>query len=449
MTPGGKPAPSFTWPDRLCDPVRSLPDHQRLWVAFSGGLDSTVLLHLVHHCHHRTAPVRAIHINHQLQPNADQTERFCRRECQALDIPLTVERVTVPVPAEGVGGIEEAARHARYQVFEALLAPGDLLLMAHHADDQVETVLFRLLRGSGVRGLGGMPRQRRLGRGRLVRPLLMLDRAELDAWARSVGLSWVDDPSNQDPRFDRNYLRQAVTPELRKRWPGLNRRVLQSASACADSAQLSERLAELQWRDCGDDQGRLRVVSLAALSVPEQKNLVAWWIGRAGYPLPARRDWAQVLGELLTAGEDRQPELAGDGFCVRRYRGYLYLVPDGEIPEPMCLTPVSGQDIRWGSWCLTWCAAASEKNAPPAIRISTRQGGERFRPCPGGSSRPVKKWLQEQGVPPWERARIPLVFAASDRAESLIAIGDLWCSEQYSGSAPAAGWRLVVRRDCD
>ena len=220
MTPGAEPGSGFTWPEALCAPVRELPDHARLLVALSGGLDSTLLLHLAVHCHGHSGAVRAVHINHQLQPNASETESFCRDLCGRLGVPLVVETVTVGSGGNSDGGIEEAARKARYSALEAMVQRRDLVLMAHHGDDQAETVLFRMLRGSGVAGLAGMPFSRALGPATLVRPLLGFERAELERWARSAGLSWVDDPSNIDQRFDRNFLRHTVLPALRERWPG-------------------------------------------------------------------------------------------------------------------------------------------------------------------------------------------------------------------------------------
>lgn len=445
MKAGGNTARESGWPEDLLGPVSSLPDSSRILVALSGGLDSTLLLYVAAACHRN---VCALHINHQLQPNHSQTEQFCRSLCERLAVPLLVERVDVSVSESGSGGLEEAARMARYDVFRRVLGAGDLLLMAHHADDQVETVLFRLLRGTGVTGLAGMPESRRLGQGALFRPWLAVSRDRLEQVARDVGLSWVEDPSNTSLAFDRNYLRHAVLPGLKERWPGLLKRVEHSARACAESDTLSHRLAELQWQMCSDS-GQLRLASIQALSPLEQKNLVRWWIHRQGLKMPALADWDQSLAELVQAGEDRTPEIRGDGFSLRRYRGYLFLVPNVEVPAHSAgLEP--GRTLQWGPWTLRLTpTATTPEAAPPPIRVSTRQGGERLRFEEGGHSRSLKTWLQEQGVPPWERALLPLVYHETPGASELIAVGDLWCSEQYSGSAPAAGWRLIVERDCD
>lgn len=452
MTTGGnKPISDFAWPEALCAPVKSLPAFNRLWIAFSGGLDSTLLLHVAANCFPDSPDLRAVHVNHQLQANSDESEQFCRRTCEALGVELLVRRVDVPegeTPGAS-GGIEEAARHARYSVFEQILEAGDLLLMAHHADDQAETVLFRLLRGTGVRGLAGMPRERALGSGRLVRPLLDFDRALLSSWASEAGLEWVEDPSNADERFDRNFLRQRILPALKDRWPGLNARLRHTASACSEQVTLTDRLAEIQWRDCAADGRHLSTECLEKLPLAEQKNLLRWWIRTSGYNLPSIRDWEQVIAELIHAREDGQPELLGSGFAIRRFRDQLYLVPDRPEPGGLSAELVPGEPLCWAGWRIRLLPAPGQKQRHPAIRVSTRQGGERFHPVPEGPGKLVKKWLQEQGIPPWERPLIPLVFRRDDEGETLIGIGDLWCSGQYSGGAPAAGWRLIVERDFD
>lgn len=451
MTPGVKPGVGDTWPDTLCAPVRLLPDHSRLWVALSGGLDSVLLLHVVAHCYRGRTPIGAIHVNHQLQANAHETETFCQHLCEQLGVPLTTRRVSVEhgKAADQVGGIEEAAREARYQVFEQELEAGDLLLMAHHADDQAETVLFRLLRGSGVAGLAGMPVSRALGAGALHRPWLALERAELMAVAGQAGLSWVEDPSNADQAFDRNYLRHAVLPGLKARWPDLTKRLRHSASACADSALLNTQLAGHHLAQVTDNAQRLWVDRLQALTSLEQVNLVRWWIRSQGFEAPALADWPQALTELCGAGPDREPELRGEGFSLRRFRGRLYLVAERPEPPGDSVTVSVGRPVCWGNWRIELESGANPDQGVPPIRVSTRRGGERLRPHPEGPSKTLKNWLQEQAVPPWERARLPLVFAGSGNLEELVAVGDLWCSERYSGSAPAAGWRLIVRREFD
>ncbi|WP_417532264.1 tRNA lysidine(34) synthetase TilS [Marinobacter lipolyticus] len=453
MTRGGKAAPKFSWPADLCSSVRHLPDTSCVWVALSGGLDSVLLLHVVSSCLGNDRTIAAIHVNHQLQANAGETEQFCRKLCESLGVPLTVERVTVPTKVTGestTGGIEEAARNARYDIFERALKPGHILLMAHHGDDQAETVLFRLLRGSGVAGLAGMPASRALGKGELHRPFLAFSRQQIRDWAQLAGLEWVEDPSNTDQKYDRNFLRHSVMPLLKSRWPSLIKRLWRSAEACRDQEELAASLARIHYASVGGGEGgRLRIAQMLSLSLAEQKNLLHWWITGSGYRYPAVADWQQVLDDLLRSAADREPEFRGEGFSLRRFRGGLYLVPaqPGALPVPQSLKP--GHPVQVGPWRFTLSATVNSGDAPPPIRISTRQGGERIRTRPGGPSKPLKKWLQEQQVPPWERARIPLLFEGREGGGELVAVGDLWLSGKYCGEAPAAGWRIVVEREFD
>jgi len=460
MTAGASPS-APVWPSPLRELARQLPPHDRLCIAFSGGLDSSLLLHLFAAITPASTALSALHINHQLQPNAAEVAAFCRDVCARLSVPLHVVPVTVPVKAEGVGGLEQAARTARYGVFEQQLRVGELLLLAHHGDDQLETVLFRLFRGTGVAGLAGMPFTRALGAGALARPLLEFSRAQLEAWAENAELPWIEDPSNCDQRFDRNYLRNRVIPPLKIRWPSFIRRVKASARGCADSHALNQKLAQLQWHACDGVYQHSRPHSLdqrafAELSPPEQGNLLRWWCQSCGLPAPVSADWQRTLAGLMDAAADREPELLGQGYSVRRFQHRLHLVaaqhalPEGSQP----LLPQ--QTLRWGEWTLALVWQGEDPNqgddrqaGPPLIRVSTRQGGERIRFYPDGPAKIVKKWLQEQAVPPWERARLPLVFAGCGDAEELIAVGSLWCAEKYSAGPPSSGWRLTVRRDCD
>ncbi|WP_372926654.1 tRNA lysidine(34) synthetase TilS [Marinobacter sp.] len=453
MTRAGKPGFGSDWPEALCAPVRNLPSHSRLRVALSGGMDSVLLLHVAAALYAGTGRLRAVHVNHQLQPNAGQTEVFCQQLCHRLGVPLDIRRVVVAAGENGGqsagGGIEEAARNARYRVFQEVLAQDELLLVAHHGDDQAETVLFRLLRGTGVAGLGGMPGSRPLGRGFLYRPMLDFSRDELQARAIENGIDWVDDPSNTDERFDRNFLRLSVMPLLKARWPSLLSRVRHSADSCRESDELAGKLAELRWQECADDRGTLNVDALVKLSVAEQKNLLRWWIRHQDQEPPAMADWPQVLNDLLNSPQDREPEMRGPGFVVRRYRGRLYVVPD-RLPLPAGKSAlVPGQELVWGEWRLRLVAADNRKTPAPEIRISTRAGGERLRPDPNGPSKTLKNWLQEKNVPPWERARLPLLLEVENGDKEMVGVGDLWLSGKYCGEAPVSGWRIIVERECN
>lgn len=453
MTRAGNSGTGSDWPEALCAPVRNLPPHSRLRIALSGGMDSVLLLHVAARLYADTGQLSALHVNHQLQANADHTEQFCQKLCGELGVPLDVRRVVINGrendDSGSSGGVEEAARKARYDVFEEVLTSGELLLMAHHGDDQAETVLFRLLRGTGVAGLGGMPRSRPLGNGALYRPLLAFGRSELEAWATEKGIDWVEDPSNTDERFDRNFLRQSIMPLLKARWPSLVNRVAHSARSCREGDELAGKLAEIRFQQCATEQGALNVDALGQLVPAEQKNLVRWWILRNRYAPPSIADWPQVIGDLINAPADREPELRGNGYAVRRYQGSLYLVGERSAPPLVRLTLVPGQERVWGEWRLRLVAVANPETPVPDIRISTRAGGERIRPVPDGPSKSLKNWLQEKNIPPWERARLPLLLEVKGGNEEVVGAGDLWLSGKYCGAAPTSGWRIVVKRECN
>lgn len=431
MTPGGNHRRERLFPELLA-PLQALRVSGRVRVALSGGLDSMVLLHLAHQVFgHRPEGLCAIHVNHQLQPAAAAFEEVCRRACEGLGVVLEVVPVRV---RDGEGSIETAARDARYQVFGERTGRGDTLLMAHHADDQMETLLFRFLRGSGVRGLAGMPAERQLGRGRLVRPLLQVSREHLHRQAVAAGIPWADDPSNAGTDHDRNFLRHRILSPLKQRWPGLDRRLAATARACDEAAELSQMLARVQFQELCDGPNRIRLTGLSALPRSASRNLLQWWLGEA----LARTLSDQELDDLLTAAEDARPEVRAGEFALRRFRGHIYRVAMSEPPLADDQPLVPGRAIRDG--CFTVRLESDEPAGPAgAFHLSHRRGGERLRERPQGPARPLKKWLQEQGVPPWERDRLPLVF----RGGELVAVADLWCR-----SAPGtAGWRLDIQRE--
>jgi tRNA(Ile)-lysidine synthase len=366
MTRAGKTGPDSAWPEALLASVRDLPAHSGVYVALSGGLDSVVLLHTLAQRFRNSDSLVAVHINHQLQPNASETESFCRHLCESLKVPFQLIPVDVPVAPSGngagSGGLEEAAREARYQAFESCLGENDLLLMAHHADDQVETVLFRLVRGTGVAGLSGMPASRALGRGALYRPFLNFSRQQLEAWANERAIEWIEDPSNQDQRFDRNYLRRTIIPALKERWPSLNHRLASTARACHEGDELAESLGKVHFSQCGTAEGGLDLSLLAELALAEQKNLIRWWVRRKHWSPPSPKDWEGLMSDFINAGNDRQPEYCGDGYVIRRYQNTLYLVSGQAYPGDEDIQVLPGQETLWGNWRLRLQAA----NAPSA-----------------------------------------------------------------------------------
>ena len=432
-------------PEKLLHTLRGLPAAQRYWVAYSGGLDSSALLHSVAQCRAAlSGDLRAVHVNHHIYPQSDDWQSHCRQTCAALNIPLECRDISVS-PAKGES-LEAEARARRYAVYRELLHKGDLLLLAQHQDDQLETFLLQALRGAGLRGLAGMPRVAACGEGRLARPLLGFSRAALLGWARTQSINWIDDPSNLDTQFGRNYLRHEILPRLKARWPAVAETVSRSARHCAEASELLADQAAEDWRQCADAGCRsLSVAGLQELGAPRMKNVVRYWLQRRQLPSPPARKLEQILAEVLAAGADRNPHLAWAGAELRRYRQRLYVTaPLPAIPaSELRLRPGMELELGAGLGILTLQTAAGEGLRPagcPAegFVIRFRAGGEICRPAGRAHRRPLKKWLQEFGVLPWMRERLPLVYAGSE----LAAVAGLFVCAPFAAGKHEPGLRI-------
>ncbi|HUP92086.1 MAG TPA: tRNA lysidine(34) synthetase TilS [Solimonas sp.] len=402
----------------------------RLWVALSGGLDSTVLLHSLAQI--RPPNLRAVHVNHGLQASAADWARHCRRLCRKLGVPLRV--LTVQVLNDHPEGPEAAAREARYEALSSVMGEGDLVATAHHRDDQAETVLLRLLRGSGPAGLAGMRALRPLGPGQLWRPLLDLPRETLRRYAEAEGLEWIEDPHNLEPRYTRSFLRQQVWPLLEQRWPQAGASIARAAQHLAETADLLAALAaqDLAAQDVAD--GSLSIAGLMQWPAPRRRNLLRHWIVQRGFAAPAAAALERLQAEVLEAKADARPLLNLGDAEVRRYRDRLFLM------APLPPAPAGDLELAWTrSRALELppgCGRLSAPRAPPQpLTIRFACGGERLKPACGGPTRTLKNLFQERGVPPWVRERTPLVYAGGE----LAAVGD------YFFSVPFAGWAWPLR----
>jgi len=525
---------------------RQFPHQRGLVVGFSGGLDSTVLLEAcVQTRQHWSAwfvdGLRAIHVHHGLSGNADDWLGHCQQYCEQRQVPLEAVRVrlhaglgvavtgavsgavrdamAIDVSSQAVseaGNIEKRARDARYQAFRQHVQASDMLLLAHHQDDQAETVLLRLLRGSGERGLAGMPDTRMLvGQVPLHRPWLTTPRLELEVYAAERQLTWVDDESNVDERFDRNFLRQRLLPLIAQRWPGWRDTVTRSAR---HSAQASALLAEQtdvylqRWLEqAGDDQAwfsRLPCEPLLALSTRWQQRVVRAWlhdqVGQWPDEDTTQRCWRLFAGECVT-GDDSQAEQqpreadaagkgdrAGDGsdsadsgesradsapstlitlravdgdpapinshvkwpqqhwsgLIFRRYRGHVYACPPDVVPPPIPGSGLSwqaGPDGRFpvlmlpGNGSLRWYLVngGGMRRPQESCEVRYRQGGEQAA-LAGRPRRTLKKILQEAGIVPWQRDRVPLIYVDGELAW----IGGVGVCEGYQINSGESGWAL-------
>ena len=413
-------------------------------VGWSGGLDSTVLLHLLAgEPAIRARGLRAVHVHHGLQAAADAWAAHCERQAVALGVPLRVLRVDVPRDAGS--GLEAAAREARYAALSSTLAQGDVLATAHHLDDQAETFLLRALRASGPDGLGAMRALRRLGRGWQWRPLLAVPRDALLAYARVHGLAWIEDPSNARADADRNFLRLQVLPLLGTRWPHAAASLARSAALCAQTgALLAEEDAALLRMHAGDDPHTLRVPALLALPAARRARLLRHWIRMLALPPLPAQGVERIEEQLLRARTDAGACFAWTGARVLRWRDFLQadnvrapLRPDWTVAwdgrAPLALPDGGSLHLHDGSG-----VAVSGFDAP--VRVHARQGGERIV-LPGRThSHTLKHVLQERGVPPWRREHLPLL---SDATGHLLAAGDVAWSAPLANWLHARGWHLA------
>lgn len=497
-----------TVPPVLEDAVGPLPDAP-LCVGFSGGLDSAVLLHLLAsspEAHERG--LRAMHVHHGLQERADDWAAHCRDVCAALSVPLTIHHVTVP--RDSGLGIEGAARQARRAAFAEQLGDSEVLALAHHLDDQAETFLLRALRASGPDGLAAMPAWRPFARGHLWRPLLHVPRAALERYAHAHGLLWIDDPSNTDVSFDRNFLRQRVLPLLRERWPRAAASMARSAALCGEASGLLADEDARALRACALAVGAAPTEMIAAPSVatgsappprlgtpaattrlgppaaPEatspslsraalialpsarRARVLRRWIDELGLPPLPAGGIARIESEVLPARGDADAAFEWAGASVRAWRDWLHaeraqppLPADWEARwdgrEPLSLPGGGLLELRVSVEAAS--AAIGESavdtrsgharpppDAPaftPPLIVHPRHGGERIT-LPGRShSHSLKHVLQESGIPPWERARLPLLSSAEGE---VLAAGDRIISAALRDRLDARQFTLVWRR---
>jgi tRNA(Ile)-lysidine synthase len=411
----------------LDGPLAGFLSASHWYLGLSGGVDSTVLLHLLIRWR-RSCPqapeLTALHINHGMQSAASEWQSHCEWVCRLLRVPFIARRVEVH---PGSGGGEAAAREARYAVFEELLEDDATLFLGHHLDDQVETFFLRLLRGAGVQGLAGVPAERPLGRGRVVRPLLQVTRAQLEAYASQHGLSCVEDPSNADTALDRNFLRAELLPLLAERWPGYRRTVSRASEHMAVAAATLEELLPLPetvFSALGDPG--LPLTALLGKRDAAAQAMRAW-LQSQGLPAPDQSALEEFLRQLRESDGDASPRLHCRTFTLQRYREAVYLVPDSgsapKLPE-VALKPGAVRELA-GVGRVALCPAEGAGLAlaeDEVLIVGWRRGGERCRPVGRGRSTSLKKLLQESDVPPWWRDRVPLLSLT----EELLAVGDLW-----------------------
>lgn len=409
--------------------AQAVSPYRQLLVGFSGGLDSTVLLHRLKLWRDNEPDIqlRAMHIHHGLSPHADAWVAHCEAVCAAWTIPLTVERVHLQ--DEGLG-IEAQARKARYAAFAAELQPDEALVTAQHLDDQCETLLLALKRGSGPAGLSAMPERADFAGSHLLRPLLGETRASLETWAREHGLSWIEDESNEDDRYDRNFLRLRVVPLLSERWPHFAEAAARSAMLCAEQESLLDELLSEVLAELITEQGSLTIAPLEAMSPARRAALLRRWLASHGAAMPSRAMLARLWDEVALAREDATPCVHLNGFDVRRYKGALWWVKSSpsladrvldwpSLAEPLLLPCDAGRV----SLVPTGHVRLPEPGEPVTVRF---KAGGLLHIVGRNGGRKLKKIWQESNVPPWRRDTTPLLFYG----ETLIAAAGVFITQE-------------------
>lgn len=415
-----------------------------LLVAFSGGLDSHVLLHALARSPTAVARgLRAVYIDHGLQDDSTYWAARCRGYAEALGVELLVREVDV-VRRSGLG-LEASARRARYAKIETLLEPGEMVALAHHRDDQTETVLMKLLRGAGPEGIGAMRPLRRLGRGWAWRPLLALPRAALREYAEHHALGWINDPSNADQTIDRNYLRMQVLPRIAQRWPEAESSIAQSAAWARAAAEFIEAEADHALaRIQGLDPATLDFREWLALPTALRDPVLRRWLRALDLPEPTHYQAAELVRQLGEAGEDRQPCVRWPGTELRRYRDLLHALPPLQFPPLDWIAEFDGRLLALPLDLGTLRIAGRTQRLDEPLQVRFRRGGESLRLTSGGHSRELRDLFQEAGIPPWQRGRLPLVFGQNG---TLLAVADLWLAgdgmSQLGGDGSRIEWEAA------
>ena len=407
-----------------------------------------MLLHLLATAEHPQLDfVATVHVDHNLQDDSKKWAQHCADVCLALN----VEHHNLQIEVDNIEtlGMEAAARSARYRAIEQLLPPGDVLLTAQHQHDQAETLLLQLLRGAGPKGLSSMAKKSSMGNMELIRPLLDISQAEILHYAQQFGLKWIEDPSNVETRWSRNYLRHNVWPIIEQRWPQAATTLSRTAQHCAEASELLVDLAsqDMKLLDIDVDSGSLTISALMTLSPARQRNLLRHYIELRLFALPSTTVLQCIIDEVCLAAQDKEPLVSWAGVEARRFQDQLYLMtslPQHGVLESIMLNDTANvalQNDQVLVWQQTVGKGLSEAVIENKLRLAFRQGGERIQLQGHQHHQSVKHLFQQWHIPPWQRDRIPLLFCD----DKLIAIVGYGMSNEYAVSAGQQGYLPVLK----
>jgi len=413
-------------------------------VAFSGGVDSHVLLHL---CSQLNFSVRAIHVHHGLQDIADEWVEHCKTVCASLQVSLQVNYVDAkPSRRESP---EEAARIARYCALFANVGVDEVLLTAHHKNDQSETLLLQLLRGAGPAGLASMPAVRKINNIPHIRPMLAFSRDEIISYAENNHLKWVEDLSNKETNIDRNFIRNKIFPMIQKRWPQVNESLNQVAQLQQESLEIIEAMAAVDLASVIISNDTISLTALRLLSQARLYNVLRFWISHYAQDKPTKNILQQLVNTVINAVDDAEPLVRWSNTEVRRFKERLYLLPILTAhDEAMQLTWDLNEELVLHNLGIKLNVNRSEGRGlsvsllEKPLTVRFRQSGEKFRPAGRKHRHTLKKLMQEAGIPPWMRARIPLLY----HGDELVCVCGYWNSEKFFTSRhDEPSWRPEIQ----
>lgn len=423
-----------------------IPDRGgKLVIAYSGGIDSQVLLHLCANQDAIHGKILAVYIHHGLQTAADDWQTHCSQQAQALKVAFQAIKVNAH-PNNGESP-EAAARRARYAALQPLLQPNDTLLLAQHREDQMETLLLQLFRGAGLRGLAAMPATAAFGQGLIARPLLNVGKSEILQYAQDHDLQWVDDPSNRSSEYDRNFLRNQVIPLLKQRWPAIDKTVARSAAHCGEALGLLQAWSGEELKNLSEPKrGTIRLDQLARYDAEQRRWLIREWLAQFDLQPPSVAVLHSIEQQLIASRDDTEPHIAFQGRILKKYRGQLYCLP------PQALAPVT-EDYRWHKGITTATLGngthinlqSTTSGIPQQlwykseVTLRPRNGGEKLKLAGRNGHHELKKLYQEAGIPPWERQSRPLLYLDN----RLAAVPNLWIAEWAYSNGNEPCYRLI------
>jgi tRNA(Ile)-lysidine synthase len=432
------------------------PSHKKIVLGLSGGLDSRVLLQLLAQWAAKTPQldaesfqIVAVHVHHGLSKNADQWAALCKNWCEALSIEFVCEHVVLAPEART--SLEQQAREARYDVLAKHVDASTLLITAHHADDQLETFLLALKRGSGPKGLSSMAHAMPFHAGMLLRPLLDCDRSELEEYAASNNLQWIEDESNLDTRFDRNFLRHQIIPRLKSRWPQIAQQASKSAELCAQQQQLLDELLQPIYERC-TQENELLIEPLLQQTAVTQKQIVRMWFARQQRLMPSQKVLDQILTQVVYAKEDASPIVEIERGQLRRYQAMLYIIdelPDLSgwqqkiAPETWIELPAQQgwlgifKEVPQSTDSNYWVGDIDASVDLSGLSLTYNSTGLYAKPVGRSGSRKLKKLWQEYSVPPWLRQQYPIL----QQQQNVIAVVGLFMDQRFCGTGYKVIWK--------